>query len=85
MMRSRIVLHAAFERLVGAATVDSDLRQRLLRDPRGTALAFGLSPMEAQMLADIHAPDLQHFALSLIDHLYGMSGVHVLDRSTAAG
>jgi hypothetical protein len=84
-MSSRLALHAACERLIGAAIVDGDLRQGLLRDPRGTALAFGLSPMEAEMFATIHAADLQHFAASLIDHLYGMSVVHVVNRSTAAG
>jgi hypothetical protein len=70
---------------MGSAIVDSALANDLLRDPRGTALAFGLAPADADMAADIHASDLRAFASALYPRLYGRGTPHALNRRAAAG
>lgn len=64
-------LHPGYERLIGAAAVDSSLGRALLRDPHGTALRFGIAPQDADMVTDIRAADLQSFAAALLQRLYG--------------
>ena len=78
-------LHAGFERLVGAAVVDPILSHDLLRDPRGTAIRFGLAPADADIVADIRAMDLRSFATALLPRLYGKGVPSVPQRSAIAG
>lgn len=78
-------LHAGYERLVGTALVDSKLATALLRDPRGTALRFGLEPADAEVVADIRAVDLRSFATALLPRLYGKGVTGVPNRSAIAG
>ncbi len=63
-------LHAGFERLVGTAIVDREVRAALLRDPQQAALAFGIGPADAAKVADIRASDLQAFAQALLPRIY---------------
>ncbi len=84
MTRHR-TLHPGFERLIGAAAVDSTLNRDLLRDPRATALRFGLTPGDADLAADIRAVDLRAFASALLPRLYGKVTTHVPQRSAVAG
>lgn len=78
-------LHPGYERLIGAAAVDPTLGRALLRDPRGTALRFGLAPQDADVAADIRAADLRTFATALLPRLYGKGSLHVPQRSAVAG
>jgi hypothetical protein len=57
----------------------------LLRDPRGTALAFGLASADADLVTDIRATDLRTFAAALLPRLYGKGVPGVLYRRAAAG
>lgn len=84
-MLSRLPLHVGYERLMGSAIVDTTLASDLLRDPRGTALAFGLAPADAEVAADIRAADLRAFAAALLPRLYGKSTAHAFHRRAAAG
>jgi hypothetical protein len=84
-MINRRTLHQGYERLIGTAVVDSTLGSNLLRDPRGTALAFGLAPADADIVADIRAADLRTFAAALLPRLYGKGATDVYYRSAAAG
>jgi hypothetical protein len=84
-MLARHSLHAGYERLIGTAFVDSRLANDLLHDPRGTALAFGLTAADAEMAADIRAGDLRTFATALLPRLYGKGTPDVLSRRAAAG
>lgn len=83
-MIPRRALHAGYERLIGTAAIDSSLHRALLRDPRGTALKFGLSADDAAMAADIRATDLRSFAATLLPRLYG-EGTSDRQRSAVAG
>jgi hypothetical protein len=67
------VLHAGFEQLIGTAAVDPGFKSALLREPRNTALRFGIAPADADLVADIRASDLQTFAGTLLPRLYGSS------------
>lgn len=84
-MHSRPSLHAGYERLMGSAVVNQRLASDLLRDPRGTALAFGLAPSDAEVVADIRASDLGAFAAVLLPRLYGKATPDVFHRRAAAG
>jgi len=84
MTRHR-TLHPGFERLIGAAAVDPALGRALLRDPRGTALGFGLAADDADLAAGIHAIDLRAFASALLPRLYGKDTTRVPQRSAVAG
>lgn len=84
-MIARRALHPGYERLIGTAVVDSTLGTNLLRDPRGTAIAFGIAPADADLAADIRAADLRTFAAALLPRLYGRGTPDVLYRSAAAG
>ena len=84
MMHHR-ALHAGYERLIGAAAVDPALRRSLLRDPRGTALTYGLAPHDADLVSDIRARDLRTFATALLPRLYGKGAIGVTQRSAVAG
>jgi len=61
---------AAYERLIGAATIDAVLRIALLHEPQATALACGLNDQQASLVADIQATDLRQFAAALLQRLY---------------
>lgn len=78
-------LHAGFERLIGTAFTDRDLKQDLLRDPRTTALQFGLTHADAEMVSDIHVKDLRSFALALMPRLYGRIDPRVGYSAAVAG
>lgn len=78
-------LHPGYERLIGAAVVDPALKYALLRDPRGTALQFGLTPEDAGLVTDIRAADLGSFATALLPRLYGKGAASVPQRSAVAG
>lgn len=84
-MIRRPTLHAGYERLIGTAAIDHDLSVELLGDPRTTAISFGISPSDADLVADIHAVDLRQFSATLVSRLYGMGAANVLNRSAAAG
>jgi len=84
MTRHR-TLHPGFERLIGTAAVDPTLSQALLRDPRATALRFGLTPGDADLAAGIRAADLRTFAATLLPRLYGKGIARVPQRSAVAG
>jgi len=84
MTRHR-TLHPGFERLIGAAAVDPALGRDLLRDPRETALRFGLAPGDADLADGIRAADLRAFAATLLPHLYGKGTARVPQRSAVAG
>ncbi len=73
--------HAGFERLVGTAIVDAEVRAALLRDPQQAALAFGIEPADAARVADIRAVDLQAFAQALFPRIYDAAAT--ADRSYA--
>ncbi len=73
---------AAFERLVGAATIDTVLRIALLHEPQATAIACGLSAQQADLIADIQAADLHHFAAALQQRLYPQATAATADTST---
>lgn len=62
-------VHRGFERLLVSAAVDHKLGRSLLRDPRQTALTFGLAEDEADLLSDINAADLRGFAAILLPRL----------------
>ncbi len=62
--------HVGFEKLVGTAIVDSNVRAALLHDPQKAALAFGIGPADAAKVADIRANDLQAFAKALLLRIY---------------
>lgn len=70
MTRQRTI-HPAYERLIGTAAVDATFCTTLLRDPRGAALAFGLTSEEADIATNITASSLRDFALALLPRLYG--------------
>ncbi len=78
-------LHPGYERLIGAAAVDPTLGRALLRDPRGTALRFGIEPNEADMVSDIRAADLRSFAAALLPRLYGKGATGVAQHSAVVG
>jgi hypothetical protein len=78
-------LHADFERLIGTALVDRDVKDRLLRNPKETALTFGISPADVEIVADIRATDLRAFATALLPRLYGERAFGVSRRSVVAG
>ena|SRR5579862_2810698 len=78
-------LHAGFERLIGAAYTDAALGNALLRDPRGTALEFGLTPEDAAVVADIRAVDLRSFAAMLLPRIYGKGVARVPGHNAFAG
>jgi len=78
-------LHPGYERLIGAAFVDPALGRALLRDPHGTALQFGLTPPDADLVAGIHAGDLRAFATALLPRLYGKDAASVPHRHAVAG
>jgi hypothetical protein len=84
LMMRRPALHPGYERLVGAAATDPTLGRALLRDPRATALGYGLRPDEADLVADIRAADLRTFAALLLPRLYGKDGAREFRRSAAA-
>lgn len=84
-MIRRTALHSGFERLIGAAMVDRDLSSELLRDPCATALSFGLSTADADLVSDIRSPDMRHFATALVGRIYGIGAEHVVNSSAAAG
>jgi hypothetical protein len=78
-------LHAGFERLIGAASVDTAFSTALLTNPRATALKFGIAAHEADMVADIQARDLRAFATALLPRLYGKGNSHGSYRSAVTG
>jgi hypothetical protein len=78
-------LHAGYERLLGTALVDGEVKNRLLRNPKETALTFGISPVDVEMVADIRATDLRAFATALLPRLYGERAFGVAGRSVVAG
>jgi hypothetical protein len=78
-------LHAGFERLIGTAFTDPSLKQNLLRDPRATALQFGLTGADAEMVSDIHVKDLRAFATVLMPRLYGRIDPRVGYSAAVAG
>ena len=78
-------LHAGFERLIGTAATDPVFSSALLRNPRATALKFGIAPKDAEIIADIRARDLRAFATALLPRLYGKSSTHGTYRSAVAG
>lgn len=84
-MTTHRTLHPGYERLIGTAAVDPPLARSLLRDPRATALRFGLTPSDANVVADIHATDLRTFASALLPRLYGNGTTRVPQRSAIAG
>jgi hypothetical protein len=79
------VLHAGFEQLIGTAAVDPGFKSALLRDPRLTALRFGIAPADADLVADIRASDLRTFAGTLLPRLYGSTTRGVSRSDTLAG
>jgi hypothetical protein len=78
-------LHAAFEQMIGTAAVDAGFKSALLRDPRVTALRFGINPADVGLVADIHVSDLRAFAGALLPRLYGSTGVGVRHADAAVG
>ncbi len=84
MTRHR-ALHAGYERLIGGAVVDSALRAALLRDPEGTARAFGITTEDAVLCADIRATTMQQFAAALLPRLYVEKVSHAPQRTAVAG
>ncbi len=78
-------LHAGFERLIGTAATDTTFSSALLRDPRSTALQFGITAADAEIVADIHAPDLRSFATALLPRLYGNATGRVRYAGAIAG
>jgi hypothetical protein len=64
-------LHRAYERLIGTAAVDRAFAQGLFCNPRATALSFGISAEDAELVADIRVTTLSAFATTLIPRLYG--------------
>lgn len=78
-------LHAGFERLIGSAFTDAALKQDLLGNPRATALRFGLSRADAEIVADIRATDLRAFAGTLLPRLYGKVDPRVPYCTAVAG
>lgn len=84
MTRHR-VLHPGYERLIGAAVVDPDLKRSLLRDPGGTAVQFGISTADAALVADISALDLRSFAAALLPRLYGENSASVPYQGASVG
>jgi hypothetical protein len=65
-------VEVGIERLVIHAVAYPAVEARLLRDPRGEALRFGLTPAEADRIADLRAPDLLQFRHLLRRRLYGI-------------
>lgn len=84
-MIRRPALHPGYERLIGAAAVDPSLGRALLRDPRGTALQFGIAPHDAEMVTDIRAADLRSFAVALLPRLYGKATTDVTQQRAVVG
>ena len=78
-------LHSGFERLIGSAAVDPVFSTALLRDPRTVALKFGITPKDAEMVADIRVRDLRAFASALLPRLYGKVSTRAPYRSAIAG
>lgn len=66
-------LHTGYERLIGTAITDRCVRANLLSDPQGTALRFGITADEADLIADVPTTDLQSLAAALVSRLYGDS------------
>ncbi len=79
------VLHAGFEQLIGTAAVDPGFKSALLRNPRVTALRFGIAPADADLVADIRASDLRTFAGTLLPRLYGSTTRGVGRADSVAG
>ncbi len=79
------VLHAGFEQLIGTAAVDPGFKSALLREPRVTALRFGIAPADADLVADIRASDLRTFAGALLPRLYGSTTRGVSRDHSVAG
>lgn len=84
MTRHRL-LHAGYERLIGSAIIDCDLRAALLRDPERTARTFGISAEDAALCADIYVSTMQQFAASLLPRLYETKVSYVPRRTAVAG
>ena len=79
------MLHAGFEQLIGTAAVDPGFKSALLREPRVTALRFGIAPADADLVADIRASDLRAFAGALLPRLYRSTTGGVRRRDSVAG
>ncbi|HEY8284901.1 MAG TPA: hypothetical protein VIJ28_11000 [Chloroflexota bacterium] len=71
-LQAHDTLHPDFERLLGTALIDPAWRHRLLGDPAGAVLAFGLSEADARLVANIKAADLPSFVRSIQPLLYGV-------------
>jgi hypothetical protein len=78
-------LHAGFEQLIGTAAVDPGFKSALLREPRVTALRFGIAPADADLVADIRASDLRAFAGALLPRLYRSTTRAVRRPDSVAG
>ena len=78
-------LHAGFEQLIGTAAVDPGFKRALLREPRVTALRFGITPADADLVADIRASDLRSFAGALLPRLYRSNTRGVRRADSVAG
>ncbi len=84
MTRHRSI-HVDYERLIGTAVVDATVRNDLLSNPHATALSFGLTSNDANLVADIQASDLRSFAATLLPRLYGHDTSAMPARYVAIG